>query len=1364
MVWHPTKEAVRRLWGRRWVRRVSYALVAGAAVFNGVPWLATRPPVLRWGLRHLDALVREETGLPLSIGHLEFRAAPGSIILHDIRLGGDLLTIQRAELQADVWSLLGTTHRIHALRVEHPHLRLTEAGLAALRLKAHPPRKGPLPQFHLEFFSLTSGEISVPEPLRGVPALTFQFDVKATGLGPNHVRVDLAGAQLAVKGPTGWEKGRLDLNGEASERALKVQEAYLRLGESQLRLNGRLDRGAPGQPAQVDARLKGILDLTQGLGWGGVDSPPISGDLALEGSLKGPLNHPTWTLSAEGQGLNPTLAGLQPGTLIIKGGGGLDQARLEHLRWTSPQGDLELRGQWSLRGPILAQLEGRNVDLEPLGRTFRIQEFRGLRSTLKADLQGPGDGPLRLDRWKASLQASLAQDGRDAGGCEASLDHGRASLTRLNMDLATFKLEGTGAANLGSRGLTQMEGEGWTEVDASQVAQTLQAWNVVNLDMAGPTRAQAKVRWKPRTGLELDGRAEVKAPRWHGARADEVQGKVEIRGSDLWVKDIVLRKDEGRGSGNLWLTWAKVAPGQPQMDMCYTAFRLPVSEGLRAADLKDAEGKELPLSGTGSGWVRLWGPLGHLEMTGVAQVEHGEAYGIKIPAASSDFWMDLDTLHMKLNEIRVAESPDLLGRGDTPPDGALALQGRADMDFQRWTWWVDLGGRLDSQLLALPGPRIQAQLEARLLGPITSPFGALDLPEGRINLSRGRLFFGARSVEGLEGQASLEGGQLLARVGMEGLSRPLLDLQVRQKDADLRGDLSLALLPDSAHTGALARSLSEDFIEDLSLSARVQGHWAGGHELAWNGTLDRLGAQFGVFELHQSRPSALHGNALGAEIDIALEGGARNPLNPDAAQAAQVRLTGTLPFLKTEPMALQAAGSADLAHLKSILDRIMEVDEYSLLSELRVQGTSRFDILAHGTYPEPLLDGTVSLAKGKLDLRGYQGVEDLQAEVILKDRTASIPEDKPLRGTLAHGDLQVSGGLNWKLGGLENYALKASLANFQLRDVPDGMDLQGSLDATLDGTDEGGKLKGQLRADRLSYQTEVKLTDLILRSALNDSGGLSGLDLDDPLERIQLDLDMDLRTPWRFDTNLLKLEGNTEGPFQILGTLGHPVPKGKLVFRPGGRITNIFPAGDMVVDRGSLDFSEARRLDPIINLQGGVSSIPGYAVNLDIHGTLSKLAFVLSSTPSLRQDEIVAILSNPGNVANVGTASSSSGATQGAIASGLASAGSGLLTTLAFTPLQEQLRRTLGVDRVNVAVRTTSLGTTETEFTLGTSFNLLGQRSALVGTHKKSGELSITSGQVEWRLGSVILQLGFSKGGSAGINPSGEIRHTWSPK
>jgi hypothetical protein len=180
-------------------------------------------------------------------------------------------------------------------------------------------------------------------------------------------------------------------------------------------------------------------------------------------------------------------------------------------------------------------------------------------------------------------------------------------------------------------------------------------------------------------------------------------------------------------------------------------------------------------------------------------------------------------------------------------------------------------------------------------------------------------------------------------------------------------------------------------------------------------------------------------------------------------------------------------------------------------------------------------------------------------------------------------------------------------------------------------------------------------------------------------------------------------------------------------------------------------------------MQGRID-VPPYVVTLNIHGTLDQLNFVPTSTPSLRQDEIVAILINPGNAANVGLAGSTSGATQGAITSGLASASSGLLSTLALANFQEQLRRTLGLDRVNVAVRTTSVGTTETEFTLGKSLNLLGQRSAWVVSHKKSGELSISSLQFEWRLGDFIFQLGGSKGGSSGLSPSGEVRHTWSPK
>ena len=1078
------------------------------------------------------------------------------------------------------------------------------------------------------------------------------------------------------------------------------------------------------------------------------------------------MAQPSWTFTADGRNLRSEAGTLLPGNLQLKANGGLDHARLDRLHWVSPQGELEIQGSWSRRTQVQAAVQGPNLDLDMVGRALRLEAFKGVRGTLQAQVKGPGTetAAIHPERWQASLKVALSQHGMEAGGMDATLDRGRVNLDRLKLDLEALKLEGTGWATLGTQGVIHLEGEGRAEVGADQVARALSAWKVVDLDMEGATTAQAKVRWNRRTGLELDGSGEVLHPRWHGARADSVLAKVvEIRGSDLWIKDIDLHKDEGRGGGDLWLTWGDTAPGQARIDMCYTATRLPVAEGLKAADLKDAKDEDLPITGTGSGWVRLWGPYDHLMMMGAAQAESSEVYGVKIPGASTDFSMDLDSLRLKLSDIRIAERIDLLGRGELPPEGALALMGRADLDFGSRTWRVDLGGRLDSQLLALPGPRIQSQLDAHLVGPITSPFGDLDLPEGSILLTRGRLFFENRSVEGLEGRASLERGRLEGHLSMEGMKLPLLDLQVRQDGSDLTGSLNLNISPDSAHTNLLARSLTEGLLEDLSLAATAQGRWKKGHDLAWDGSLDQLAAQFGAFELHQVGPSALRGNALGATVNIVLEGGGRGPAVQTAPQAAHMRLSGNIPFSGSAPMAIQAQGTADLAHLKSILDRLMEVDEYSLLSGLNVRGTGRFDLLAHGTYFDPLLDGRISLDRGQVNLRGYQGAEDIQAEVVMKDRTLTVSEDKPVHGTLAHGELRASGTATWRLGGLDSYAIKASLTNFQLRDIPEGLDLQGSLQATLNGTEEGGVLKGNLRADRLGYQTEVKLSDLILRSALRDSGGLTGLDLDDPLERIRLDLDLDLHTPWSFDTNLLKLEGRTEGPFQVLGTLAHPVPKGMMLFQPGGRVTNIFPAGDMVVERGTLTFSESRPMDPMINLQGSVTSIPGYTVNLDIRGTLSNLTIVPSSIPSLRQDEIVSILINPGNVANVGTAGASSGATQGAITSGLGSAGVGLISTLAFAPVQDQLRRALGVDRVNVAVRSSSLGTSETEFTLGKSLNLFGQRSAIVFTHTKSGELSIDSGQVEWRFGNLILQLGFTKGGGVGLTPSGEIRHTWSP-
>jgi hypothetical protein len=38
------------------------------------------------------------------------------------------------------------------------------------------------------------------------------------------------------------------------------------------------------------------------------------------------------------------------------------------------------------------------------------------------------------------------------------------------------------------------------------------------------------------------------------------------------------------------------------------------------------------------------------------------------------------------------------------------------------------------------------------------------------------------------------------------------------------------------------------------------------------------------------------------------------------------------------------------------------------------------------------------------------------------------------------------------------------------------------------------------------------------------------------------------------------------------------------------------------------------------------------------------------------------------------------------------------------------------------------------------------------------------SGQVEWRFGDFVLRLGATQSTANSLSPSGEIRHSWSPK
>jgi hypothetical protein len=1036
-------------------------------------------------------------------------------------------------------------------------------------------------------------------------------------------------------------------------------------------------------------------------------------------------------------------------------------------------------------------VEAHGVSLAPLaGRTRAgfTQEL-SLSGSGEAVLPpGPGRTPWSLPGLgQVAFHGSgrFLRDGERVGGFTASLEQGRFQVPDLDLGLPELEVHGEARGALDGRGLEAVEGEAAVVTDAAEVANVLMAWGVTMrdaagrpaaLDMAGRTQIQARCGWNRAGGLQLSARMGVQDPRWHGARADRLGAEVTIDRDVLRVSDIVLEKDAGRGYGELWLTWADLPKGSEQIDMTYQAERLPIREGLRAADLR-----ELPIDGTGSGTVRLHGPFDHIFMEGRAQAEQAEVYGLKLPAVSADFAMDTSGDRFQATRVRIADTPGHLGAGTEAPSGPLALQGDLDMDFKRKTWQAALRGDVDSAALGLPGPRLQAQVDARLDGPFTAPLGPVALPPGTVTFTRGRLEQGGQVLEGLEGTVVFAGKSFKARVGLEGKTRDLAVLEVAQKGPDrASGGLELVLGPESADTAQLATRLTGDFLKDARFHFQGQGDWSP-KGLRWHGQMDQFVSRFEGFQLVQARPGEMSGDGGGMDVSMDLEGqaatgplpspgpGGSDPVLPQGRRGPSVSVTsmnlrGRVPFSGQGPLALELAGTSNLANLKTILDRIVQPGQYSLLADLRPDGDGEFDLKLGGSFEDTTLDGTLTLKGGRAVVHSYPiSLENLDFTAQFRGRDVIIPQSAPLRGTIAQGALTAWGRFTWRLGGISAYEVHASLEDFQLRDLPTGFEMVGSLDASLKGSDQnGGVINGSIWARRTLYRTEFKFADLILANALGSSAVMSTLDPSNPLSRIDLNLELHLAEPWELDTNLLKLQGRTRGPFWIRGTLARPGLKGRMELLPGGRVTNLFPAGDIVLERGSLDFQDPAVFNPNIDVQGDIDITP-YLVTLNITGTLDSLDARPFSTPSLRQDEIFAILIDPAAVTTVGGPPGSG--SQTAMNTGLASTGTGLLSNLALADFQEQLRKNLNLDRVGVAVRTGSgTGNAETSVTVGKTINLFGYHAPLVFTDDKEGGVTTVSGQAEWRFGSFVLRLGASQSTADSLAPSGEIRHSWSPR
>ncbi len=517
-------------------------------------------------------------------------------------------------------------------------------------------------------------------------------------------------------------------------------------------------------------------------------------------------------------------------------------------------------------------------------------------------------------------------------------------------------------------------------------------------------------------------------------------------------------------------------------------------------------------------------------------------------------------------------------RGSVTDDGIY--DGSGEMEG------VDLGA-------LAPAPAPGVTFGGRLSGRLEMQ-GTLVRPRLRATLSSPRLFLGDEGI-----------GALDARLVGTGDGQIAIDGRCRSPRVDmtLAGAVG-ALPPYAANLTLSTRSTSLDpFLRavqpalpaTLALVAsgevRIHGPLAVPAEIRAEAEVPDLRLLLPEFALRSRDPARLTFSAGRLELaDFHLAG-----------EGTDLAVAGSVDVLGEGPLAVTARGEADLRAL-SLVTR-----------SLRGSGAARLAVEVSGNRAVPRVAGTLDLEGAGLRVRGFpHGVEGLHGRLRFTESAAELED---VSGTLAGGELTVEGQAAYAGGRLTSYDIRPTGRRLALR-YPEG--LRSLVDADLRLFGDAGKqwitgtvdLRQALYTKRYDVASEILATRHAL--PVPEASSLEG--------GAQLDLRVRAPGTVRIDNNLATLAASAD--LAIQGTTRAPVVTGRAEIERG-RI--YFQGRTYVVQRGTLDFVNPQRLDPLFDIEAE-TRIRSYRVTLHVSGTLERVTPTLTSDPPLSSLQILALL------------------------------------------------------------------------------------------------------------------------------------------
>jgi len=692
-------------------------------------------------------------------------------------------------------------------------------------------------------------------------------------------------------------------------------------------------------------------------------------------------------------------------------------------------------------------------------------------------------------------------------------------------------------------------------------------------------------------------------------------------------RSLVLRKDDGelRWSGRSEVGWygvRDVIEGEIRLS------RWPVADVVAFMEW------EVDLSGEVSGEAHPRGRRSDPEGEAKVAVQGGRYFGIPYDEAVVEArWGD--------HRAEVTSGRLTVGGGTTTFTGGLSDDGIYDGLAEVHD--VDLGA-------VLPGPVPDVAFAGRLSGRLVLE-GTLTRPRLRARLTSPRLFLGDEGIGALD--ATLVGtGD--GRLSVDGRCRS------GRVDLGLAGTVDVAS-PFQADLLLSARDSSLDpFARAVKPTLPVAVGLVASGEMNITGPLASppdLQAEALVTDLQLLLPDyPIRSRDL---VRLELDGGRLRLADFHlAGEGTDLVVTGGVDLLGEGPLAVSARGRADLRALSLVTRR------------LRGSGAARLAVDVSGTRSQPRLLGSLELDGAGLRVRGFpHGVEELKGAVRF---TETVAELDGVTGSFAGGRLKIEGQAAYSGGRLTSYDIRPSGQGLSLR-YPEG--LRSLLDAELRlfGDADRQWVTGRVDVRQALYSRRYDIASELLSAGRTFS----------PAAPVSLEegarLDLEIRAPgtFRIDNNLARLTARAD--LALRGTTRAPVITGRAEIESG---QVYFQGRTYVIQRGSLDFVNPRRLEPLFDIEGE-TLIRSYRVTLHVSGTLERVTPTLTSDPPLSSLQILALLAgqDESEVANLTQTQARANQAQLA-AAGAATLAAGRLSE--SVGLEREAERLFGLNRFSI--------------------------------------------------------------------------------